>query len=216
MDESAQVEAYAAADFSSANALFIQQILERIDRIHPARSLLDLGCGPADISFDIARQLPATHVTALDGSSSMLAFAAETLARQPDIEPRISLHHACLPDSNLPPGVFDIIVSNSMLHHLHNPADFWQTITSCGRPGALVVVMDLFRPESRTRARQIVDENAADEADILQEDFFNSLLAAFTPEEVSQQLADAGLPNFEISLVSERHFCATGQLPENG
>jgi hypothetical protein len=72
--------------------------------------------------------------------------------------------------------------------------------------------MDLFRPDSPERAREIVEAAAANEAHILKQDFYNSLLAAFTLDEVRAQLAST-LPQLDCRIVSERHWLASGHLP---
>ena len=46
---------------------------------------------------------------------------------------------------------------------------------------------------------------------MLKEDFYNSLLAAFTPAEVEDQLAAAGL-SLEIETISDRHLLVSGRL----
>ena len=104
------------------------------------------------------------------------------------------------------------MVSNSLLHHLHRPEGLWQTISQLARPGCPVVVMDLARPDSRAAAQSIVDRYAAAEPEILREDFYNSLLAAFTPDEVEAQLRVAGLGHFRVSMVSDRHLLVVGRM----
>jgi hypothetical protein len=48
---------------------------------------------------------------------------------------------------------------------------------------------------------------------VLQRDFYLSLCAAYTPDEVRAQLADAGLGHCELEVVSDRHWIAWGRLP---
>ena len=72
---------------------------------------------------------------------------------------------------------YDAIVSNSLLHHLHRPAGFWEMIADTGAPGAPVVVMDLFRPADAATAEELVDTYAAGEPEVLRKDFHASLLA---------------------------------------
>ena len=43
-----------------------------------------------------------------------------------------------------------------LLHRLHEPQGLWQSIAAAGAPGAAVMVMDLFRPESQAAAQAIV------------------------------------------------------------
>ena len=54
--------------------------------------------------------------------------------------------------------VADAVISNSLLHHLPNPLQFWQKIRQLVRPGAPVLVMDLLRPDSPEAAQAIVDQ----------------------------------------------------------
>ena len=70
-------------------------------------------------------------------------------------------------------------------------------------------MMDLFRPESTEAARNFVAQYAADEPEILQKDFYNSLLAAFRLDEIQVQLKQAGL-HFCCEKVSDRHVAVWG------
>jgi len=70
--------------------------------------------------------------------------------------------------------------------------------------------MDLIRPDSREAARQIVERVASGADAILQQDFYNSLGAAFSLEEVRTQLASAGLL-LRVDTIGNRHMLITGQ-----
>jgi len=66
------------------------------------------------------------------------------------------------------------------------------------------------RPDSREQAHQLQDQYAAGEPEVLREDFFNSLLAAYRAGEVRAQLRDQGLENLHTEVVSDRHFIVYG------
>ena len=70
--------------------------------------------------------------------------------------------------------------------------------------------MDLRRPQSRDEARALVERYAGDEPKVLREDFYHSLLAAFRPEEVHEQLARNGLDALTLEVTSDRHFVVWG------
>ena len=72
--------------------------------------------------------------------------------------------------------------------------------------------MDLMRPASEQQAQELVDTYAADAPAILREDFYNSLLAAYRSEEVSDQLVQAGLDHLKIQTASDRHWIVSGTL----
>jgi hypothetical protein len=60
-------------------------------------------------------------------------------------------------------------------------------------------------------AREIVERVAGNEHPVLKEDFFNSLCAAFTVEEVRSQLKSAGLP-LTVEQATARHMRIKGLL----
>jgi 2-polyprenyl-3-methyl-5-hydroxy-6-metoxy-1,4-benzoquinol methylase len=212
MDSTAQTLAYAGADFSEANSLFVDHFMEAFPALPASGHLVDLGCGPADICIRLSRRLPGWRITGLDAGENMLRRATEALLEAGKNE-IISLALSRLPDSGLDRRAFDAVVSNSLLHHLPEPATLWDTILKTGKPGAAVTVMDLRRPESEAAAISLVDHYAADAPPVLQEDFFNSLLAAYTPEEVELQLGRSGLGQLQVTLPSDRHWIVTGTVP---
>jgi hypothetical protein len=70
--------------------------------------------------------------------------------------------------------------------------------------------MDLLRPASRDDAARLVAEHAAHEPEILRHDFLASLLAAYRPAEVHNQLRAAGLNDLTVETVTDRHFIVWG------
>ena len=203
MTDPEQAEAYAAADFATVNQGFV----DRFRALFPAFArgrLVDLGCGPADIPIRFCRALPAVTVTGVDGSEAMLVPGRRAVGAA-GLAGRVELGRA--------PGGFHAVVSNSLLHHMPHPDVFWSEVARLGRAGAPALVMDLHRPESSERAREIVKTYSADEPEVLKRDFFHSLCAAFTLAEVRSQLARAGLDRLRCEMVSDRHWVAWGQLP---
>ncbi len=212
MDEAAQARTYAGADFSEPHQAFVERFRERFPG-HGPRRVLDLGCGAADITIRFARAYPACELTGVDGAAAMLALGCEAVARA-GLTQRISLVEAHLPERALPRHAFDTIICNSLLHHLADPQTLWNACAEYAAPGAAVWVVDLRRPDSRAQAEQLVREHAGAEPAILQRDFYNSLLAAYRPEEISMQLARAGLARFKVEAVGDRHVIVYGFLQE--
>ncbi len=212
MDDLEQARAYAEADFEEPNSLFVAEFTERFPGWSGPGAILDLGCGPGDIVLRMARAYPGCRIDGLDGSAAMLSFARSAMAGS-GLEGRVRFVQGLVPGADLPEPRYDAIVSNSLLHHLHDPGVLWESIRTLGAPGAPVLVMDLMRPDSPDGAREIVDTYAAEEAPILKTDFFNSLLAAFEVGEVRAQLATAGLEGLTVEPVSDRHLVAWGRLP---
>jgi ubiquinone/menaquinone biosynthesis C-methylase UbiE len=209
MIDDAQCQAYTRADFAASNQAFVE-ITKKCIPID-ARKVLDIGCGPADVMLRLARACPSLRIIAVDGSAPMIEIAARAIA-DVRLESSVTTLLGYVPGLPLPDGEFDVVLSKDFLHHLPDPMALWHEIRRLARPGAFVCVMDLRRPDSTSAALQIVERVAANEAEVLKTDFYNSLLAALTPEEIHQQLHAAGL-DLNVTLWGDRHMLIQGFLP---
>ncbi len=205
MSDEEQVIAYANADFEEPHNQFIELLKDSVGHSLPESGIaVDLGCGATDISIRFAKAFPGYRVDAIDASAAMLAEGRKVLSGA-NLEQRISLNQAYLQESTLAHKDYSIVICNAMLHHLHDPMVLWNLITTA-KNEPVVFVMDLMRPESDEQVYKLVEEYAGNEPLVLKRDFRNSLKAAFTPDEVADQLSDAGLDGFTVSVVSDRHF----------
>ncbi len=209
MDEREQARAYACADFEEPHSMLIDRLLDTHASLPASGVALDLGCGPADIAIRFAQRCPGWSVDGVDGAEAMLAFGRDAVSRV-GLGDRVRLHRAYLPDDPLPREHYDFVFSNSLLHHLADPATLWTSVARHALPGTPVFVMDLMRPDTRATAARFVDEYAAGEPDVLRHDFFHSLLAAYRPDEVAEQLRVAGLDGLAVEAVSDRHLVVSG------
>lgn len=214
MDQRSQALAYARADFSEPNQAFCNFLVERFPNLPKACRVVDLGCGPADIVRRLAMMKPEWTFTAIDGAVAMLEQARVVL-QDLEVSARVQLVTARLPD--LPVAVtqerYDVVLSNSLLHHLADPSVLWTTLRALAKPTATVLVGDLLRPQSPAAAQALVDTYAAGQPEILRRDFFQSLCAAFRPEEIIAQLETAGLGDLQLEQVSDRHGYVFGKIP---
>ena len=211
MSAADQAEAYAQADFEAAHSCYPKLFAEKFPR-RPARAAaLDLGCGPCDVTIRFAKANPGYTFHAVDGSAAMLRFAKRAVAAA-GLSRRVKLVEGFIPGAPIPRRTYELILSSSFLHHLHDPQVLWRTIKSRARRGTLVFVPDLRRPVSRATARALVKKNSGGEPEVLRRDFYNSLLAAFTPAEVRRQLKEAGLAGLAVEVVSDRHLLVFGTV----
>jgi trans-aconitate methyltransferase len=209
MEEYSQVVAYAEADFELAHSDFIERLQDVVDKPDFCGIALDLGCGPGDITRRFLGAYPNAKVHAVDGSKLMLEHGL--LLTDPLLVTKLQYIHGKLPEVELPETRYDVIFSNSLLHHLPYPQILWDTVKKYGRTGSKIIVMDLIRPRSDDEAKKIVNTYAAEEPEILQRDFYQSLLAAFTLEEIRLQLAQAGL-KLLVAQTSDRHVFISGTI----
>ncbi|PCI36291.1 MAG: SAM-dependent methyltransferase [Elusimicrobia bacterium] len=212
MDDPKAAEAYAEADFSESNQAFVDNFIKAFPECSGKR-VLDLGCGPADIPIRLAQADSKISITAVDASKAMIELAQKAILKS-GVAARVLLHQGRLPGLMLQTDGFDAVVSNSILHHIPDPADFWYEVKRLGKRGAGVWVLDLARPDSPDDAQAIVETYSADEHQLLKDDFYNSLLAAYTIDEVNAQLKEAELhETLEAVMVSDRHWAVAGRLP---
>lgn len=215
MNTEEQAKAYAFADFSEAHNLFIETFNEKFanDGFNSGFNdvVLDLGCGPCDITRRFANAYPESAFHAVDGAALMLKYGKE-LNEKANLAHRIKLVEACLPDAELPQQFYHIIISNSLLHHLHNPFTLWETIKKHAKPYAHVFVMDLMRPIDEPTVKFLSSEYVKNEPEIVTDDFEKSLRASFTIKEVRQQLDEMALTNLKVEEASDRHMVIYGIL----
>ncbi len=206
MDDEEQVTAYAEADFSSSNQLFVDTILKNSSP--DITTILDIGCGPGDVPVRLALAKPDLAITAVDGSACMAEYARNSVLMQ-GMQKRIEIVEGMIPGIDLGDSKFDVIVSKDLIHHLPDPADLWNEIKRHASPGTGIFVMDLVRPVSKKEASEIVEAVSRKESEILRLDFYNSLLASYTPEEIETQLGESGL-DLRVTVLGDRHFLVSG------
>lgn len=209
MDDPAQAEAYARADFAEVNQGFVDRFREYFPDFSDGR-VLDLGCGPADITIRFARLYPASQVIGVDASAPMIQLG-EQAVKQAGLADRITLRCERF-ESVAGANIADGAISNSLLHHLPNPLQLWHKLRQLVKPGSPVLVMDLLRPASPAEAQAIVDRYAPGAPEVLRRDFYNSLLAAFTEDEVTTQLARMNLTRLLIDVPDDRHWLVGGVM----
>ncbi len=209
MDNEEQAAAYAKADFEKENQGFVNRFIDYYPDFTEGQ-VLDLGCGPADIPIRFLRALPRCCVTAVDASPPMIKLA-EAAVKTAGLVDRIALKCERMQTLSLAEPA-DAALSNSLLHHIPNPLQFWYCLKKQVKSGSYVLVMDLLRPESPEAAQAIVDQYAANEPAILRRDFYNSLLAAFTEDEVAAQLAEMNLSRLLIDVIGDRHWVVSGKI----
>ncbi len=209
MNDPAQARAYAQADFSEPHSMFI----DKFKTVFPDGVLdghvLDLGCGTADITVRFAEAYPNCRLDGVDGAEPMLRFGQAAVVSH-GLSDRIRLIHGHLPGAKLPRRHYDVLICNSLLHHLNEGRVLWEAVRMYTRQGGAVFVMDLLRPETSEAAARLVAEYAGGELDILRRDFYNSLCAAYRPDEVREQLTAASLSHLTVEIISDRHLTAYG------
>ena len=204
MESKEQASSYAHADFSDSNNIFLDEVFQN-SNITQDTSLLDVGCGDGEIPIKI-RSVKKCNITALDGSESMLREFKKKLSRK-NIED-ITVIHQRLEENSFNDKSFDIVTSNSVLHHVDSSYLFWDELIRLVRATGIIFVMDLIRPQNESALSNVLNKYGGNDP-ILLNDFENSLRAAYTLTEVKEQLSEFRSISFDAKLISDRHFFVT-------
>jgi len=213
MNDPEQSLAYARADFEASHQMIADAFKALALNAREGMTLLDLGCGPGDVTMRLTEVLPSMSIDAVDGAARMLELFEQRLGAHLGCRSEVNLVEGLIGEVSLPRGDYDFIVSSSLLHHLHEPMVLWNTIAELGRVGTRVFVVDLVRPESLDEVARLVESHADGEPEVLREDFRASMCAAFRPLEIEEQLEAAGLADrLSVAMLGERHLVVEGQL----
>ncbi len=207
MESKEQASAYANADFTDANNIFIDKFLS-CSKITKMTKILDIGCGDGEIPISIYGKYKC-KITALDGSESMLEEFTKKLSKSQ--VNAIDVIHQRYENHTLEKKSFDIVMSNSVLHHVASPKSFWKSIINLTKDGGRVCVMDLVRPSNECNLSNILKKYGGTDP-VLLNDFENSLRAAYTIDEVINQLSSITNITSSVKLISDRHFFVTIDL----
>lgn len=207
MESNEQAHAYSVADFSQSNDIFISNLFESY-QVKEHTKILDVGCGDGEIPIKIYNKIKC-KISAIDGSLSMLNEFTKKLSKN-NIH-NIQVFHQRFENNSFDNNSFDVVISNSVLHHVRSPADFWDNIFMITRSGGRVFVMDLFRPSNENQLSQIIEKYGGNDP-VLLNDFENSLRAAYTIDEVIDHLSMHSLPRCSVKAISDRHFFVNIQL----
>lgn len=104
--------------FGDERSRAFYELIARIGATDP-RTVVDMGCGPGELTADLSRRWPKADVLGVDSSAEMIAAADEMLAGAARAAgsagpPRLRFEHMDACDWK-PDGPVDVIVSNAML-----------------------------------------------------------------------------------------------------
>lgn len=202
MDTAEAAEAYDAMEHGEVDNAFVERVLALGAK---SGHFLDVGTGPAQIPILLAQRCPEIRITAIDLSKEMLNIAKRHIAAAA-LTARITLEHVDAKALPYPDNTFDGIISNSIVHHIHDSLRALQEMSRVVKPGGLVLIRDLVRPETPEAAQAFVDTYAAEDTPYQQKLYYDSFLAAFTIAEVNEMLAQMDLQGAVVTQSTDRHW----------
>lgn len=204
MDSWEEAVAYDAMNFAEVNTAFAQRAIALTPTL---AKVLDAGTGTARIPLLLSQQRPQWQITGIDLAENMLKIGAANI-KKAGLQQQITLELVDAKQLPYPNAHFDLVISNSLIHHLPDPLPFLQEINRVLKPKGAILIRDLIRPANQETLQSLV-ESIGTEYDGHQKQLFaDSLHAAFTLEEINQLISQAGLLDVKIYQSSDRHWTA--------
>jgi ubiquinone/menaquinone biosynthesis C-methylase UbiE len=206
METAEEVLQYDAMDHTAVNSQFVSDFLSAHGACQGG-AILDVGTGTARIPIALAQADARARLLALDLSQTMLARAAINIAAA-GLSGRIRTHHGDAKDllDSFGEGVFEGVISNTIVHHIPDPLPALHTMARLVALGGTLMVRDLARPDSSSAVDHLVDTYAAGESAEARALFEASLNAAFTFDEIRDLVASLGRAPDDVTMTSDRHW----------
>ncbi|MBA4015683.1 MAG: SAM-dependent methyltransferase [Pirellula sp.] len=179
---------------------------------------IDLGTGTAQIPIELVRQARADGtaqglvITAVDLAAEMLVVAKRNVAAaaMSDVIRLERLDAKTLP---YPDDRFQAVLSNSIVHHIPEPAEALAEAVRVTQPGGLLFFRDLLRPADVAEVERLVTLYTVGSTENQRQLFRQSLHAALTVAEVRAMIAELGFDPAGVRATSDRHWTWQGIKP---
>jgi ubiquinone/menaquinone biosynthesis C-methylase UbiE len=202
MDTWLEATAYDAMDFAEVNRAFAEEAIA----LDPhAVKILDAGTGTARIPILMCQSRPQYLITAVDLAQSMLIVGRRNVEEAVLLQ-RIKLEKVDSKKMPYPDLEFDMVISNSLVHHLPDPFPFFQEVKRLIKPGGKVLIRDLIRPSTEAEVENLVASVGSEYNAHQQQLFSDSLKAALTLDEVQEFIERSRLANVKLYRSSDRHW----------
>jgi ubiquinone/menaquinone biosynthesis C-methylase UbiE len=103
-------------------------------------SLLDVGCGPGNITADLAGRVGEGRVVGVDLSADVVEMAATQYAT--DSHPNLSFEVGNVYELGFAEGTFDVVYAHQVLQHLSRPVEALREMRRVLKPGGTLGVRD--------------------------------------------------------------------------
>jgi len=202
MDSPDEARDYDAMDHRTVNRVFVTDFLAAWDG---RGTILDVGTGTAQIPIELCRRHAAAQVVAIDLAAHMLELGRANV-RQAGLADRLRLELVdakCLPFAA---GSFGAVISNSIVHHIPEPARVVAEMVRVVGSGGILFVRDLLRPTDDATVEHLVQNYAGDANAHQRKMFGDSLRAALTLDEVRGLVTALGFDPSSVQQTTDRHW----------
>ena len=222
MEEKEQVISYDEADFSEGEVNLINQInqylLKKNISLGEKDLIVDLGCGPGNISEKLAIKWPNTAVLGIDGSKEMIMRAEHNKRICVNQRNLKNLRYICSDikeiklNNLLPKKEISLLVSNSLIHHITYIEDFFNTIKSLSSNSTVNFHKDLKRPIDEKSALELKEQCSKTYNETLTNDYYASLKASYTFKELKNFTLENNLSSLEVFEDGDKYLIVYGNV----
>ena len=223
MEAKEQVISYDKADFSEGEKNLIKQInhylLKNDIKLNEEDLIVDLGCGPGNISEKLSTIWPKSTVIGIDGSKQMIKRANFNKKTSLDQNKLKNLRYICadikkikLSEISLEGRNISLLVSNSLIHHIIDLEDFFNSIKRLSSNSTVNFHKDLKRPNDEKLALKLKEKCSKKYNDILTNDYYASLKASYNLKELRNFILDKKLTSLEVFEEGDQYLVVYGKV----
>ena len=222
MNEEEQVIAYSCADFSIGEKNLIEFISNYFELNQISLSsndlIVDLGCGPGNISEKLSDRWPNVDVLGIDGSKEMIREAESRKLKKKINNKFSNLSYVSkdIRDINFD-EIFSkrnitVLVSNSFIHHIVDIDQFFEFIINLSSKDTLNFHKDLIRPKDEITALMLKAKCAQKYSTRLTSDYYASLKASYRKNELEAKIQSMNLNLLEVIEESDEYLIVYGKV----
>ena len=222
MENADQVNSYAKADFSEGEINLINQIsyylLKNDIYLGENDLIVDLGCGPGNISEKLSIKWPKAKVVGIDGSKEMICKAEFNKNEKLKGSKFRNLSYICADIKNVELSEIvlkkeiNLLVSNSLIHHITNLEEFFNCIKRLSSNRTINFHKDLKRPINEELALELKEICSNKYDDILTNDYYSSLKASYTFKEINNFLLENKLSSLNVFEEGNQYLVIYGKV----
>ena len=209
MGDSVEVEAYASAaaqaHLDAIDNTFVEHALRLVRGCERGRAL-DIGTGPGQIVIKLAQRLSQWSFIGVDRSPGMIAQARASLAAAGNaVGTRVKFEIADGSRLSFPDKSFDLVMCNSVLHHLAQPEKLLLEMARLATPRGAFLLRDLRRPNRLAYPLHVRWHGRNYSGEMLRL-YRDSVRAAYTTQELQRMLEDSGISGARVFRHRSTHI----------
>jgi len=222
MEREDQVISYAKADFSDGENNLINQInyylIKNNMNLSEKELIVDLGCGPGNISEKLSIKWPNSKVVGIDGSREMIRRAELNKKNSLNRSRLNNLRYICADIKSIKLSEISnekhisLLVSNSLIHHITYLDDFFNCIDRLSIKSTINFHKDLKRPIDEKSALDLKEKCGEKYNDILTNDYYASLRASYTLKEIQNFIFENKLSSLEVFEEGDEYLVIYGKV----